>query len=339
MIDLGKVMPGATVRIPFGSYAAAGNSSATTGLAAADVQIYKDGNTTQRASTSGITVTADYDAQTGINLIAIDLSDNTTADFYKAGSEYVVVIADVTIDSQTVRFPLARFKIGLEAAILDTSIASLSSQTSFTLAAGSADNNAYVGCDVYVHDAASGVQCCMGTVSAYTGSTKTVTLAVDPAIFTMATGDNISILPRRSVDAFGGNRTAAGNAANFFSSTGYANANNSIGAVTGSVGSVTGNVGGNVVGSVGSVGTNGITAASLAADAGTEIATAVGTYVVEGTYTVEQLLRLMSAALGGKASGLNGTNPLYRNLGDTKNRISATADADGNRSAVTLDLT
>lgn len=59
------------------------------------------------------------------------------------------------------------------------------------------------------------------------------------------------------------------------------------GAVTGAVGSVTGNVGGNVVGSVGSVGANGITAASLAADAitaakvaadvGAEIATAVNT--------------------------------------------------------------
>lgn len=40
-----------------------------------------------------------------------------------------------------------------------------------------------------------------------------------------------------------------------------------VGSVTGAVGSVTGNVGGNVVGSVGSVGAGGITAASIAADA------------------------------------------------------------------------
>lgn len=47
-----------------------------------------------------------------------------------------------------------------------------------------------------------------------------------------------------------------------------------VGSVTGSVGSVAGNVTGNVVGSVGSVATNGITANSLAADAGTELGTA-----------------------------------------------------------------
>lgn len=47
------------------------------------------------------------------------------------------------------------------------------------------------------------------------------------------------------------------------------------GNVAGSVGSVTGNVGGNVTGSVGSVATNGITATSLDATAGAEIADAV----------------------------------------------------------------
>lgn len=46
------------------------------------------------------------------------------------------------------------------------------------------------------------------------------------------------------------------------------------GNVVGTVASVAGNVSGNVVGSVGSVATNGITANSLAADAGTELATA-----------------------------------------------------------------
>lgn len=205
MIDLGKVKPGSTIRIPFGSYAATtGASSATTNYAAADVQVYKDGSTTQRASASGITASTDFDSLTGINLISIDLSDNTTADFWAAGSEYIVVIADVTVDGQTVRFPAARFVIGMEGAALDTTIATLSSQTSFTLTAGPADNSALVGCDVYIHDAASGVQCAMGTISAYTGSTKTVTLAVDPAIFTMAAKDNISIYPRRNVYTVGG---------------------------------------------------------------------------------------------------------------------------------------
>jgi hypothetical protein len=67
-------------------------------------------------------------------------------------------------------------------------------------------------------------------------------------------------------------------------------------------------------------------------------AAAVLASVVEGAVTLVQSLRLMNAALGGKASGLDTTNPKYRDLGDTTDRIDATVDADGNRSAVTLDL-
>lgn len=68
-------------------------------------------------------------------------------------------------------------------------------------------------------------------------------------------------------------------------------------------------------------------------------ASAVLGATVEGSVTVVQSLRLANAALGGKASGLATTNPKYRDLGDTKDRIDATVDADGNRTAVTRDLT
>jgi hypothetical protein len=60
---------------------------------------------------------------------------------------------------------------------------------------------------------------------------------------------------------------------------------------------------------------------------------------VEGANTLRQLLRGFAAALLGKASGLDTNAPKYRNLGDTKNVIDATTDANGNRTAVTLDLT
>jgi hypothetical protein len=43
--------------------------------------------------------------------------------------------------------------------------------------------------------------------------------------------------------------------------------------------------------------------------------------------------------MGGKASGLGTTTAVYRDLADSKDRISATVDADGNRTAVTRDLT
>lgn len=60
---------------------------------------------------------------------------------------------------------------------------------------------------------------------------------------------------------------------------------------------------------------------------------------IESSWTVRQGLRIMLAALAGKASGLDTGSPAYRDMADSKDRISATTDADGNRSAVTLDAT
>lgn len=61
--------------------------------------------------------------------------------------------------------------------------------------------------------------------------------------------------------------------------------------------------------------------------------------VVEGTTTLRQSIRLNNSAQGAKLSGAATTSIAVRDLADTKNRIAATVDADGNRSAVTLDLT
>lgn len=75
-----------------------------------------------------------------------------------------------------------------------TTIATLASQTSFTLTAGSADDDAYNGAIAVVTDQSTSTQKAVGTISDYTGSTKTVTLSADPAIFTMAVGDTIEII-------------------------------------------------------------------------------------------------------------------------------------------------
>jgi len=60
--------------------------------------------------------------------------------------------------------------------------------------------------------------------------------------------------------------------------------------------------------------------------------------VVEGSVTLRQSMRLANAANAGKASGMGTTSVTIRDLSDSLNRISATVDADGNRTAVTLDL-
>jgi hypothetical protein len=58
---------------------------------------------------------------------------------------------------------------------------------------------------------------------------------------------------------------------------------------------------------------------------------------VEGSYTMRQLLRLMAAALFGKASGGGTATITFRDLGDSKNRISATVTTNGDRTVVVLD--
>ncbi len=58
---------------------------------------------------------------------------------------------------------------------------------------------------------------------------------------------------------------------------------------------------------------------------------------VEGALTLRQALRLFLSVLVGKSSGGGSTAPAFRDQADSKNRVSATVDANGNRTAVTLD--
>lgn len=88
-----------------------------------------------------------------------------------------------------------------------TTIATLASQTSFTLTAGSADNNAYNGCIMVIEDASTAAQKAVAVISAYTGLTKTITLLNDPAIFTMAVGDTVTVIADRAVKPTVDNRT------------------------------------------------------------------------------------------------------------------------------------
>jgi hypothetical protein len=106
---------GATIYAIFDSFGANGESITLTGLAATDIEIYKNGSTTQRSSDNGYALLdtdgIDFDSVTGIHGISIDLSDNTDAGFYAVGSQYTVVLASVTINSQTVSFVLGSFRI------------------------------------------------------------------------------------------------------------------------------------------------------------------------------------------------------------------------------------
>lgn len=62
--------------------------------------------------------------------------------------------------------------------------------------------------------------------------------------------------------------------------------------------------------------------------------------LLDGTEAVDltEFIRLASAVLGGKTSGMDTGTPIIRNPADTKDVVTASCDEDGNRNSVTLDL-
>lgn len=62
------------------------------------------------------------------------------------------------------------------------------------------------------------------------------------------------------------------------------------------------------------------------------------TEVIESGYTAAEILRILAAVAAGKSSG-QPTSPVFRDLGDTKDRVSGTVDSSGNRTSVTVDET
>lgn len=70
----------------------------------------------------------------------------------------------------------------------------------------------------------------------------------------------------------------------------------------------------------------------------TDITNAVWERIIESTYTAEEVMRLLASVSVGKSSG-HPTTPVFRDIADTKDRVSGTVDLTGNRTSVTLDET
>ena len=196
---VGDYSAGSIVYIYFNTFSSNDPSASVTmtNFVNTDVHIHKNDNLTQRNDAAGITVNVDVDGIIGSHFIKIDTSDDTISGFFVSGADYNVRIEGVTIDGATINAVVGSFSIEnrhVAGVMLKTTIATLASQTSFTLTAGSADNGAYSNCTIIVSDLASSIQKAVGQISGYTGSTRTIALILDPAIFTMAVGDNVSII-------------------------------------------------------------------------------------------------------------------------------------------------
>ena len=111
MVPAGDVLPHLFATFDGGT----GASITMTGLAVTDIEVYKDGSVTQRASDAGYTLLdtdgIDFDGLTGIHGFSIDTGDNTDAGFYTVGSWFHVVVSAITVDAQTVSFVACAFRL------------------------------------------------------------------------------------------------------------------------------------------------------------------------------------------------------------------------------------
>lgn len=107
---LGEFMfgEGDTIHFKWNTFAASGAS--ITRSTNGSILIYNNDSDTERASSSGITDTEDFDGKTGVHHLSIDLADNDDPGFYDGG-EYTVVLSGAVIDGQTVNAVLATFSI------------------------------------------------------------------------------------------------------------------------------------------------------------------------------------------------------------------------------------
>lgn len=105
--------------------------------------------------------------------------------------------------------------------LLQTTIATYASQTSFTLTSGHSTDDTYNGCLMVIYDSANEAQVAIGVISDYTGSTKTIALLTSPltASFTFAAGDFVTIIADRSLKPSTDTRTAVVDAAGLIDAT------------------------------------------------------------------------------------------------------------------------
>jgi hypothetical protein len=318
---------GTVLYIPFATYAGATGASITcSGLAITDVEIFKSGSVTQRSSDAGYVLLdtdgIDFDGITGIHGFSIDLADNTDAGFYAVGSWYWVIVSAITVDTQTVNFIAAVFRIVAAETVAGTPKAdtSLLAGQTVTAAAGV----------TFPASVASPTNITAGTIATVTNLTNAPGAGDFTATMKTSIGTAVAASAVASVTGnVGGNVTGSvGSVVGAVGSVTGAvgSVTGAVGSVTGAVGSVTGNVGGNVVGSVASV-----TALSAAA-----IDSILDDTIGDGTLTARQALRIMVAALAAKLSGAATATVTVRNVADSANVIVATCDASGNRTATVV---
>ncbi|MEW8120075.1 MAG: hypothetical protein AB2792_23185 [Candidatus Thiodiazotropha sp.] len=212
-----------------------------------------------------------------------------------------------------------------------TTIATLTSQTVFTLTAGSADDDAYNGHYVVVTDQSTSTQKAVGQISDYVGSTRQVTLSADPAIFTMAVGDTVDVIASTGsgLDA-AGTRAALGMASADLDTQldalpTAAENRAEMDSNSTQLAAIVQDTGTDIPASI--TGLNDPTAAAIATQVWAEVCES------QGSYTAQQVMSILLSVLAGRTSS---GGDIFSTPNGGAQRVVATTDASNNRTAMTL---
>lgn len=279
----------------------------------ADVRIYKNGSGTEKTSQNGVTMTSPFDSITGLHCLTIDTSNDTgDAAFWVAGNLYTLVLVpdSETVDSITVTKVIGQFGIELYGALKPTT-----ANRKLDVSAGGE-----AGVDWANVGSPTTALALTGTTIAVTQKVDVDTIKTNPVVNggTITFPTTATLASTTNITA--GTITTATTATNVTTVNGLA---------------------ADVI-TAASIAANAIGASELAADAATEIANAIMDLAdgVEVGLTMRNALKLIAASAAGKISGAaTATNVIRNAVADSKDRISASVDASGNRSAITYDLT
>ena len=289
------------------------------------LSVYKDNSTTQ--STTGVTLTADFDTVTGLNHFAIDTSADGA--FYSSGSFFDIVVTTGTVDSvSAIGMVVGSFTLRKTSALKPAT----AGRTLVVDAAGLADANM-----VKAGPSGSGTAQTAGDIIGDTNDIQTRL----PAALVGGRMDS-------SVGAMAANvLTAAATAADFGTEIAAA-VWDALTSGMSTVGSIGKKLADWVVGTIdtytGNTKQTGDAYARLGAPAGASIAAdiaaipaAVWAVVVHTGITALQAMRMFGAMLGGKTSGAGTGTVTFRNPIDTLDAMVITMTGS-NRTGITRDL-
>lgn len=162
------------------------------------LKIYRNNSTD--STQVGLTQVEDFDGLTGIHHITID---TTATAYYAAGSEYMVVMAGMTIDTKVVNSAIAHFSIERLGGIIDrlrrhivrgavTTGASTTSIPTSSLSPAAAVNDQFKG-RIVIFDRDTTTTNLRGQATDITGSTSGGTLTVTALTTAPANGDFFTI--------------------------------------------------------------------------------------------------------------------------------------------------